>query len=274
MLGKLLPVLENAPHRYYAEPFGGGASVLMAKRPAAVETYNDLDGALYEFFMTLADDAAFEAFYRKVAVLPYSRQLYDECRATWQQQETRPERVWRWFVVARMSFGGRFGASLGTGVTKSKGGMAETTSEWRSILDILPAIHDRLTRVQIENAPALTIIERYDTPETLFYCDPPYPLDTRKAGGYKHEMTVEDHAALVAALLKIKGKAALSCYDHAVYAPLAAAGWQKLDWQTACHAAGRTRASGIQGVGAALRMQARTETLWCSPGVIGQMRMF
>lgn len=270
MTAKIVPLLNQIEHKYYAEPFGGGASVLLAKPPAQVETYNDLDSALYDLFMTLADDAAFERFYRKVAVLPYSRQLYYECRADWRAQTERHERVWRWYVVARMSFSGGFGHSFGTAVTSSKRGMAATTSNWLSALDMLPRIHDRLQRVQLENAPALRIIERYDTPDTLFYLDPPYPLATRKSGGYAHEMTHEDHAALVAALLNLKGKAALSCYDHPVYAPLVAAGWQRVDWQTACYAAGRTRGTGVQGAGAALAKQARTETLWVSPGALAR----
>ena len=276
MLDKLLPILERAPHTYYVEPFGGGASVLMAKKPVAVETYNDLDGALYEFFMTLANDEDFERFYRKVAVLPYSRRLYDECRAAWAGQSERFERVWRWYVVARMSFGGRFGAHWGSVVTASSRGRADTVGNWQSALDRLPRIHERLQRVQIENADALRIIERYDTPDTLFYLDPPYVHDTRRDTRYRHEMTDADHAALVDRLLCIQGRAALSGYDHPVYERLVNAGWDVLRWNTACSAAGHTRATGIQGEGASLRMQKRTEVLWCSPGVIAarQMRLF
>ena len=268
MTAKLVPILESVNHKYYCEPFGGGASVLLAKRPASVETYNDLNSALYDFFMTLADDAAFERFWRKVSVLPYSRQLYNECRANWREQADTHERVWRWYVVARMSFSGQFGASLSTAVTASRRERAGTVSRWQSALDALLAIHERLQRVQLENAHALRVLERYDTPDTLFYCDPPYPHETRKAKRYEHEMTLDDHAALVDALLKLQGKAALSCYDHAVYAPLVAAGWRRVQWGTTTSAAGKTRATGIQGAGSALRMQARTEVLYCSPGVL------
>ncbi|MCS7226943.1 MAG: DNA adenine methylase, partial [Gloeomargarita sp. SKYB31] len=70
MVAKLLPLVEAWPHRRYCEPFGGGASVLLAKQPVEVETYNDLDGALVEFFKTLADPDRFEQFYRRVALLP------------------------------------------------------------------------------------------------------------------------------------------------------------------------------------------------------------
>lgn len=271
MTAKLVPLLEVVPHRHYCEPFGGGASVLLAKRPpGGVETYNDLDGALYDFFMTLVDDAAFGRFYSVVSLLPYSRQLYNECRATWKQQTERHERVWRWYVVARQSFGGRFEQGIGTVVTSADRGMAGTTSRWLSALDLLPRIHERLQRVQIENLPALRVLERYDTPDTLFYLDPPYPADTRRGGKYAHEMTLDDHAALVTALLRLQGRAMLSCYDHPVYAPLAEAGWQRIDWRTACYAAARTRGTGIQGDGAALNMQARTETLWVSPGALAR----
>ena len=37
MAAKLLPILETIPHRRYVEPFGGGASLLMGKRPVEIE---------------------------------------------------------------------------------------------------------------------------------------------------------------------------------------------------------------------------------------------
>jgi DNA adenine methylase len=78
MRGRILPTFP--PHKRYVEPFGGGASLLLAKEPVELEVYNDLDHALYEFFTTLADPGEFERFYRRVALLPYSRELYNECQ--------------------------------------------------------------------------------------------------------------------------------------------------------------------------------------------------
>lgn len=109
------------------------------------------------------------------------------------------------------------------------------------------------------------MIKTYDTVETLFYCDPPYVLETRKSGKYKHEMSLDDHRELVALLLKVKGKVILSGYRHPVYEPLEQAGWQRRDYETACYAAARTRATGIQSKRAALKMQPRTESVWVSP---------
>lgn len=64
---------------------------------------------------------------------------------------------------------------------------------------MLPEIATRLMRVQIENRPAIQIINLYDSPNTLFYCDPPYIHETRgdtKAYGY--EMTDSQHRDLAA----------------------------------------------------------------------------
>jgi DNA adenine methylase len=67
--------------------------------------------------------------------------------------------------------------------------------------------------VQIENAPAVEVIERYDSVETLFYCDPPYPHDSRgDINAYAYEMTDEQHRALAKVLRKAEGKVALSGY--------------------------------------------------------------
>ena len=262
MTAKLLPLI--VPHHTYVEPFGGGASLLFSKSPSPVEVYNDLDGGLVNFFRVVRDERKFEQFHRLASLTPYARAEYNFCRETWQSCEDDVERAYRWFVVARMSFSGDFGHSLSTVVTASNRGMAETCSKWLSCIEMLPQVHARLMRVQIEQSDWRVILGRYDTPETFFYLDPPYPASTRSSGEYQHELTLDDHADLVTVLLSIQGNAMLSCYWHDVYEPLVAAGWMRHEWNTACYAAGRTRATGIQGDGSALAMQKRTETVLAS----------
>lgn len=65
-------------HSVYLEPFGGGASILLSKPPAKVETYNDLNGKLTRFFRALRDDG-------------------DEIFKDWRTN---------WFVVSASSAGG------------------------------------------------------------------------------------------------------------------------------------------------------------------------
>ena len=52
---KLAPwiVSHFGPHRVYTEVYGGAASVLLRKAPAAAEVYNDLDGEICNFFRVL-----------------------------------------------------------------------------------------------------------------------------------------------------------------------------------------------------------------------------
>ena len=48
----LLGLLPEAHH--YCEPFGGSAAVLLNRKPSPVETYNDLDGEVVNFFPRFA----------------------------------------------------------------------------------------------------------------------------------------------------------------------------------------------------------------------------
>ena len=91
--------------------------------------------------------------------------------------------------------------------------MAGAVSRWLGAVEGLPEIVQRLQRVQIENAPALEVIARYDSAKTLFYLDPPYVHRSRgDAAAYGHEMTDQDHCELAALLHDIKGRAVLSGY--------------------------------------------------------------
>ena len=263
MTAKLLPLLPR--HHTYVEPFGGGASLLFAKTPAPVEVYNDIDKGLVNFFRCLRDRDGFREIRRLARLTPYSRAEWNAARETWRDETDPIRRAFLWFVVARMSFSGSFGASWASAVTASGRGMAGTVSKWLTTLGELGRVHRRLMRVQIECADWRVILDRYDTPETLMYCDPPYVHGTRSAGGYAHEMTDADHAELVQRLIGLKGTAVLSGYANEAYARLEAAGWGRIDWRTACHAAARTRATGILGTGASRRMQSRIESVWLSP---------
>jgi DNA adenine methylase len=91
--------------------------------------------------------------------------------------------------------------------------MSGVVSRWLGSIETLPEVALRLLRVQIENRPAHEVIRLYDGETTLFYCDPPYPHETRgDSKAYGFEMTDGDHRKLAALLGKIKGKAAISGY--------------------------------------------------------------
>ncbi len=262
----VLERLGKYPHDIYVEPFGGGASVLFAKEPAPVEVYNDLNGGLVDLFRVLAGPHLFRRFRRMVGVLPCSRKLFYDFRGEIEKEKDLVTRAVKWFYVARQSFAGNFGGSWGYGIASTTRGMAAACSRWLGTIDRLPEIHERLKRVQIECLPALEIIDKYDTPETLFYLDPPYVLGTRVGGkAYKHEMTDADHEALVEKLLEIQGSACLSGYENPIYRPLLKSGWKIERREVACMAVGRTRAMKLIGQGAVKAKHLRVECLYTSP---------
>jgi DNA adenine methylase len=263
MTAKLLPLLP--PHGKYVEVFGGGASLLFAKPPALEEVYNDLDAGAANFFRVLKDPSGFERLYALASLTPYSREEYDICRRMWESCTDDAERAYRWFVVARMSFSGRFGCGWSSVISSSARGMASSASSWTGALRALPLAHERLQNVAVEQMDFRRLLSLYDSPETLFYLDPPYVPDTRRAGEYRHELCEKDHGELVQMLLSMKGRAMLSGYAHPVYRPLELSGWGRIDFPVACQAVGRTRASGLVGEGRVKSMQPRVESLWISP---------
>jgi len=65
----------------------------------------------------------------------------------------------------------------------------------------------------VENAPAIEVVRRYDSPVTLFYCDPPYPHEARgDSKAYGFELRDEQHEELAYVLHQAEGAVAVSGY--------------------------------------------------------------
>ncbi len=216
----LLPLLPTCHH--YCEPFAGSGAVLINRPPSPVETYNDLDGEVANFFRVLRDEK--EALVEKIGLTPFSREEFGlACEVD--SSLSAVERARRFYVRARqVRTGLAQTASLGRWANckdTSRAGMSGVVSRWLGGVEQLPEIADRLLRVQIENRPALDVIRLYDAPTTLFYCDPPYIHETRGDDkAYGHEMTDHAHRELAKGLNAVKGLVALSNYDCPLMAEL------------------------------------------------------
>jgi DNA adenine methylase len=149
-------------------------------------------------------------------------------------EATPLERARRFYVRARqVRTGLAQTASLGRWANckqTSRAGMSGVISRWLGGVARLPEIAERLIRVQVENRPATDVIRLYDSPTTLFYCDPPYVHSTRgDTKAYKHEMTDEQHRELAELLNDVEGKVAISNYDCKLFDELyQAKRWRKL----------------------------------------------
>jgi DNA adenine methylase len=212
-LNWLLPLLPICQH--YCEPFGGSAAVLINRESSPVETYNDIDGEVVNFFRALREHRG--ELIEAIGLTPFSREEFELAISQPNGNISDIERARRFFIRARQvrtglaqtASAGRWAHCLLT----SRAGMAGAVSRWLGSVEDLSEIAQRLLRVQIEHAPATEVIQRYDSEETLFYCDPPYPHDSRTdSNAYAYEMSDDDHRALAEVLHSVKGKVALSSY--------------------------------------------------------------
>jgi len=218
-LNWLLPLLPKCNH--YCEPFGGSAAVLLNREPAPLETYNDLDGELVTFFRVLREKQ--NELIQAIAMTPFSREEFNLAINTnlASAQLGDIEKARLFFIKARQvrtglaqtASNGRWANCIET----SRAGMAGAVSRWLGSMEGLPDIALRFLRVQIENDKALKVIKRYDSKDTLFYCDPPYIHESRgDKNAYRYEMNNEEHIELYEVLCKVKGKVAISGYGSTV----------------------------------------------------------
>ena len=211
----LLPLLPRCHH--YCEAFAGSGAVLINRDPSPVETYNDIDGTVVNFFRVLRDHH--EELIRAIALTPFSREEYHGAIYGSTNGISDVERARRFYIKARQT---RTGLAQTASLSRwanckdtSRAGMSGVVSRWLGGVEALSEIAQRLIRVQIENRPAVDVIRLYDSPKTLFYCDPPYLHATRgDAKAYGFEMDEDQHREFAEAVTVCKGMVAVSGYDH------------------------------------------------------------
>ncbi len=236
------------PHRIYLEAFGGGASVLLNKAPVEVEAYNDLDLKITRLFRVLRNQG--REFIEYVQFVPYSEYEF-ECAAHYPPDASDLVKAVCDFVRWRQSFGGR-GKTWSCTTRRARGGMAGDVNAWWSAIDQLPEIIDRLRCVELLSQPAIQAIRRFDHPDTLIYCDPPYLHETRAPNSrdvYGIEMTEEQHIELGEVLKACVSKVVISGYPSSLYEDIFRT-WRRVAFDIANHAAGGVKKS------------RKCETLW------------
>ena len=184
-------------HDVYVEPFAGSLAVFFNKQRSHIETVNDIDEEIVNFFRILRDRS--DELERAIEFTPFSRSEY---KAAYEPSYDDLERARRFAVKC-----------------------------WSELPEIMKLATERLKGVQIENLPALELIKRYDTEDVFIYADPPYLHGTRKNYLYKHEMKYADHEKLLNVLVKHPGKILLSGYDNDMYNDVLQ-GWNKVQKNT------------------------------------------
>ncbi|MCU7380488.1 DNA adenine methylase [Clostridiales Family XIII bacterium ASD5510] len=241
------------PHHSYLEPYFGGGSILFNKTPARIETVNDLDQDVVNFFRVLRDPASREQLQEYLAYTPYARVVYDEAWGT--KARLQVERAASFAIRSMQGHG--FRSHDKTGWKKDVYGReaAYAVRYYNELPEALASMAARLKEVQIECRPALELIEAFDRSEVLIYADPPYVLSTRGRKQYRHEMMDADHRELLEVLCQSRAKVMLSGYDNKLYDSYLS-GWRK-----------------EQIAARAQNSLPRVETLWMNFEPMAQMRI-
>ena len=153
-------------HRIYAEPFGGGAGIMLQKPPCKLEVYNDLNDDVVNFFRVLRDQE--KELIRAIELSPFSREEYSLAVKNIHTCENALERARLFFIWA---WQGRSRA----GVQKSGGWRFMRTDnrhnttvyDWNNIGHLWD-VAARIKQWQIEKMDALKFIQTYDGDDTFF----------------------------------------------------------------------------------------------------------
>lgn len=206
-------------HRTYVEPFGGAASVLLAKPASRYEVYNDLHGDAVNLFRVLQSPQELEALCYRVSVMPWSEAEYH--RLFHDRPSTPAERAARFLFLAKASFAGKAVQGVDDGFRWHAGIGGDLPEQWDSFPTIIREVARRFKAVTVSSKDALRCIRDYDSPTTLFYVDPPYLDETRSGELYANEfISMESHTALLELINQVKGQVVISGRDNELYSTM------------------------------------------------------
>lgn len=209
---------------HFGDVFGGSFVVsLNYNQQNVIRTANEINAEVTNFYKVLRDHE--EELIRLLEHTPCSKLEYDNAW-TILQTDSEIEQARKFYVRVRQSF-----FSLGA-QRKNKGWhMAkehvncqggETVSKWNNSIPKLADVAKIIRQnFQITNYDYSYFIDKIDFPGAFFYCDPPYPEETRKSfNDYKFEFSTEKHIHLSEKLHAIQGKAMISSYESDLYSEL------------------------------------------------------
>jgi DNA adenine methylase len=184
-------------HTTYVDVFGGAASILIAKPHSKGEVFNDKNEQIVNFFRVVKHRPAELAELAQNWI--HSRSLWNEVRRS-EPSKDELERAFRTWVILVDSF-----ASMGFHFGTARKGIRSVT---RARMH-LNKVADRFRDVHVECLDFAKCIRLYDSPDTFFYCDPPYRGTTGGDSNYDL-LSDAEWENLFTALSTAKGRFLLS----------------------------------------------------------------
>ena len=248
------------PHSVYVEPFAGGAALLFTKPVLPVkenahyrECLNDTSKLLinmYRVAIEYPDD-----FNRKIQATLYSQEDHKLAINICKNPDgyTELQKAWAYYVNINTSFSNTLNSGWSTAVTTQNRAYSFMRKR-----QMIPYVLDRIKSVYISCEDAIKCISRWDSPQTLFYCDPPYPGANQ---GHYSGYTLDDWQNLCNTLDSIQGSYVLSNYAQSIEPKSAQ---QRVEIQAIMSASGKDRVGvdRTKDPDAPIQENKRTEVLW------------
>lgn len=208
-------------HYHYVEPYFGSGAVFFSKPVSGHELINDMNGLVVNFFRVLRDQT--DDFLFALESTPWSRDEYDRSHI---QTGDAVEDARRFVTRIWQAHASDLAKKTGWKSRGSKQPARGMSVRWQRVPSDLAELAIRLKDAEIENRPAIEVMRRFATKDTLIYADPPYLMETRTQQMYANEMSVDDHMEMLDVLNFHPGPAVISGYENAMYDKYLK-GWKK-----------------------------------------------
>lgn len=219
-------------HSSYIDVFGGTGTVLLGKSKSKIEVFNEINSNIAAFFSVVKDTVKCRKLVDILDFMPYSRQLWKELKVKWKLGDIPKDEIQmvaEWFYISRLSFSADRNGGFATASVST---LRNPCVSFRNIVNDLEQVSQRLRNVIVECLDFRQVIQKYDSPGSLFMVDAPYLLEgaNKSKRYYGHNFGVNDHRELCDMLNDICGMAVITHYEHPLYEKLYK-DWSKYEFQ-------------------------------------------
>ncbi len=230
-IAELLPA-----HDHYVEPFAGSATVLLSKplSKTGTECLSDINPDIANFWRVVQRPDSRRRLIEQVEMTPYSRAVYRDCIAVVRDGDGNAvRRAWSFLVTCNQGRNGL--GAFESRWSYGKGTSNQHADSWARLPRRLQQAGRRVRCVQIECLPYEEILERFNSPNTLVFLDPPFLPETRlKPRVYQDEFTHADHMRLLRIVRNLKARVILCGYGSELYRE-GLKGWRRTDFKGTRH---------------------------------------
>ena len=206
--------MPHLPYRNgWADVFGGSGIVTINRKASPLEVFNDRHAGVIAFFRALMHNL--DDLIAMIELMPHSREMFKFCRESYMEDQDTVMRGAKWYYMVQSGFAGR--AEYFGRLTRGRGSIFKKI---RNNLELFQPIHERFVvqGIQIENLDWRDMFKDYDSPDMVWYLDPPYV----NSNIYQHGMSKADHTEMCHRIFELEGFVALSGFENDIY--------DKFDW--------------------------------------------